>query len=121
MVAVADPQAGIGGDVLTRHRPRALSQSRSASRFWRWNASSRNDHTICQGGRRIPVQEQSEIDPMEMIACHDCGNPVSLSARQCPTCGSKDLAGPYRPGRKHRVEYRNDRNLAATSLSLGLL
>jgi hypothetical protein len=52
---------------------------------------------------------------MSLIDCYDCGNPVSLSARQCPQCGSKDLAGPYRPSekaaRRNGVESRNDRFL----------
>jgi DNA-directed RNA polymerase subunit RPC12/RpoP len=62
---------------------------------------------------------------MKTIGCHDCGNPVALSARQCPHCGSKELAGPYEPKPKRPrvigIEQRNDRNLAATSLALGLL
>ena len=62
---------------------------------------------------------------MNTINCHDCGKPVSLSARQCPQCGSKELAGPYKPSksaaRKNGIEQRNDRALAATSLSLGVL
>jgi hypothetical protein len=52
---------------------------------------------------------------MELIDCHDCGKPVSLSARQCPQCGSKDLAGPFqlekRAARRNGVEARNDRFL----------
>jgi RNA polymerase subunit RPABC4/transcription elongation factor Spt4 len=52
---------------------------------------------------------------MSLIDCYDCGNPVSLSARQCPQCGSKDLAGPYRSSekaaRRNGVEARNDRFL----------
>src|SRR4051794_39653376 len=62
---------------------------------------------------------------MKTIGCHDCGNPVSPSARQCPHCGSKELAGPHEPKPKRRrivgIEQRNDRNLAATSLALGVL
>ena len=62
---------------------------------------------------------------MRTIGCHDCGNPVSLSARQCPHCGSKELAGPHKPKPKRQrvvgIEQRNDRNLAATSLALGVL
>jgi len=52
---------------------------------------------------------------MRLIDCQDCGKPVSLSARQCPQCGSRDLAGPVRASRRasRRVgaEARNDRTL----------
>jgi hypothetical protein len=62
---------------------------------------------------------------MELISCHDCGNPVALSARQCPQCGSKESSGPYRPSkraaRKNGIEQRNDRCLASAALSCGLL
>jgi DNA-directed RNA polymerase subunit RPC12/RpoP len=62
---------------------------------------------------------------MATINCHDCGKPVSLSARACPGCGSRDLAGPVRTRRKVPrkigIEGLNDRNLAVASLSLGLL
>jgi hypothetical protein len=62
---------------------------------------------------------------MKTIGCHDCGNPVAPSARQCPHCGSRELAGPYEPKpKRQRVigsEQRNDRNLAAASLALGVL
>jgi hypothetical protein len=62
---------------------------------------------------------------MEIISCHDCGKVVSLSARRCLNCGSREPAGPYRPSkrqaRKFRIEERNDRGLATTSLALGLL
>ena len=58
-----------------------------------------------------------------LIDCQDCGKPVSLSARQCPQCGSKDLAGPVRASRRasRRIgaEARNDRALIATMIMLG--
>ena len=67
----------------------------------------------------------SATHAMELINCHDCGNPVALSARECPQCGSKELAGPYRlskrAARKNGIEQRNDRRLAAAALSFGLL
>lgn len=60
-----------------------------------------------------------------VIACHDCGDIVSLSARACPGCGSRDLAGPVNLGRraprKVGIEQMNDRGLAAASITLGLL
>ena len=59
----------------------------------------------------------------ELIDCHDCGNPVSISARWCPECGSKDLAGPVRPGRRASrtlgAEARNDRTLILFMTMLG--
>src|SRR5260221_2104201 len=61
---------------------------------------------------------------MKTIGGKDCENPVALSARHCPHCGSRELAGPYEPKPKRRrvlgIEQRNDRNLAATSLALGV-
>jgi hypothetical protein len=66
-----------------------------------------------------------EISNMRTVTCHDCGKPVSLSARACPVCGSREPAGPVRSGRraprKIDIERLNDRNLAVTSLALGLL
>jgi hypothetical protein len=60
---------------------------------------------------------------MELIDCHDCGKPVSLSARQCLQCGSKDLAGPFqlekRAARRTGVEARNDRFLILMTVTLG--
>jgi hypothetical protein len=60
---------------------------------------------------------------MNLIDCYDCGNPVSISARQCPQCGSKDLAGPYRPSekaaRRNGVEALNDRFLILTIAAFG--
>lgn len=62
---------------------------------------------------------------MGTITCHDCGKNVSLSARACPACGSREPAGPARMGRraprKIGIEGLNDRGLAITSLALGLL
>jgi hypothetical protein len=60
---------------------------------------------------------------MGLIDCHDCGHPVSPSARQCPQCGSKELAGPYRPSRRaarrNGIEARNDRTLILMVIGLG--
>jgi DNA-directed RNA polymerase subunit RPC12/RpoP len=62
---------------------------------------------------------------MNLIDCYDCGNPVSLSARQCPQCGSKDLARPYRPSekaaRRNGVEALNDRFLILMVAALGAI
>ena len=56
----------------------------------------------------------------ELIACHDCGGRVSFSAAQCPHCGSREPTGPYvfnsREKRLHRIEERNDRNLALATV-----
>ena len=58
--------------------------------------------------------------PTELIDCHDCGGQVSFRAANCPHCGSPEPSGPYvfsrEEIRRHRVEYRNDINLAITSL-----
>jgi hypothetical protein len=66
-----------------------------------------------------------ENSNMRTLTCHDCGKPVSLSARACPACGSREPAGPVRTGRRAPrrigIERLNDRNLAVTSLALGLL
>jgi ribosomal protein L40E len=52
-----------------------------------------------------------------LIGCHDCGAPVSPSARECPQCGSRDFAGPIRASRRAKrtigAEARNDRTLVA--------
>jgi hypothetical protein len=60
---------------------------------------------------------------MKLINCHDCGNPVSLSARWCPRCGSKELAGPVRVRRRTSrtvgAEDRNDRTLIWMIMTLG--
>jgi hypothetical protein len=60
---------------------------------------------------------------MALINCHDCGKPVSLSARQCAQCGSKEPAGPYRlskrAARRNGAEARNDRNLILMMVMLG--
>jgi hypothetical protein len=62
---------------------------------------------------------------MELISCHDCGNPVSPSARWCPQCGSKDLAGPPRisksAARQHGLEAQNDRFLMLMTVTLGAI
>jgi hypothetical protein len=51
----------------------------------------------------------------ELINCHDCGRPISFSARACPGCGSLEPAGPYvqsrREQRRLRREERNDHTL----------
>jgi hypothetical protein len=58
-----------------------------------------------------------------LISCHDCGKPVSLSARQCPQCGSRDPAGPVRVSRRASrsigAEARNDRTLIWMMVVLG--
>ena len=58
--------------------------------------------------------------PKELIGCHDCGGQVAFRAASCPHCGSPEPAGPYvfsrTDIRRHRIEYRNDINLAVTSL-----
>jgi hypothetical protein len=60
---------------------------------------------------------------MPLISCHDCSKPVSTSARECPQCGSKDLAGPIRAGRRASrtvgAEARNDRTLIWMVVLLG--
>jgi hypothetical protein len=62
---------------------------------------------------------------MKLIDCHDCGSPVSLSARWCPQCGSKDIAGPVGPGRRASrtvsAEARNDRTLLWMIVTLGAI
>jgi hypothetical protein len=62
---------------------------------------------------------------MNLIDCHDCGNPVSPSARQCPQCGSKELAGPYRPSERaagrNGIEARNDRTLILMVIAFGAI
>jgi hypothetical protein len=62
---------------------------------------------------------------MELINCHDCERSVSFSAANCPHCGSAEPAGPYRHNRKevgrHRIEDKNDRNLIATTVVLGVI
>jgi hypothetical protein len=58
---------------------------------------------------------------MRTINCYECTGPVSLSARQCPHCGSTAPAGPYRSRSRFRIEERNDRGLATAALSLGIL
>jgi hypothetical protein len=62
---------------------------------------------------------------MKLIDCHDCGNPVSLSARWCPQCGSKDIAGPVRTGRRASgtigTEAKNDRTLIMFMVALGAI
>jgi hypothetical protein len=62
---------------------------------------------------------------MKLIDCHDCGRPVALSARQCPQCGSKDLAGPVRASRRAErkvgAEARNDRTLIWMMAILGAI
>ncbi len=56
-----------------------------------------------------------------LIGCHDCGGRVSFRAASCPHCGSPEPSGPYvfsqQEIRNHRIEYRNDINLAITSLA----
>ena len=42
------------------------------------------------------------------INCHDCGKPVSPSARECPQCGSKEFAGVLPPRSRIGWERRND-------------
>jgi len=63
--------------------------------------------------------------PMKLIDCHDCGSPVSLSARWCPQCGSKDIAGPVRASRRASrsvgAEARNDRTLMWMMGTLGAI
>jgi hypothetical protein len=64
----------------------------------------------------------SWLAPMKLIDCHDCGSPVSLNARWCPRCGSKDFAGPVRASRRARIvgaEARNDRTLVLMVTALG--
>lgn len=59
-----------------------------------------------------------------LISCFDCGNPVSPNAMACPSCGSKQLAGPPVTGldkRMHNVEARNDRNMIVIAAALGAL
>jgi len=61
---------------------------------------------------------------MKLIDCHDCGSPVSLSARWCPQCGSKDIAGPVRASRRARIiglEAKNDRTLVLMVCTLGAI
>jgi hypothetical protein len=61
---------------------------------------------------------------MKLINCHDCGNPVSLNARWCPQCGSKDLAGPVRASRRARIvgiDAQNDRTLLWMVVTLGVI
>ena len=62
---------------------------------------------------------------MKLIDCHDCGNPVSLSARWCPQCGSKDIAGPIRASKRASratgAEARNDRTLMLMVVTLGAI
>lgn len=62
---------------------------------------------------------------MKLISCHDCNSPVSSSASACPKCGSRQPAGP--PNATHRkrppiynVEARNDRNMIAIAIGLGV-
>lgn len=61
----------------------------------------------------------------QLISCHDCGKPVSLSARQCPQCGSRDPAGPVRVSRRASraigAEARNDRTLIWMIAILGAI
>jgi hypothetical protein len=61
----------------------------------------------------------------ETISCADCSNLVSFSARYCPHCGSIEPSGPYifsaRETHRHRIEYRNDRNLAISAVAFGTL
>ena len=51
----------------------------------------------------------------ELNNCHDCGRPISFSARTCPNCGSLEPTGPYVHGRREqrrlRREERNDHTL----------
>jgi hypothetical protein len=61
---------------------------------------------------------------MKLINCHDCGNPISLNARWCPQCGSKDLAGPVRASRRARIvgiDAQNDRTLLWMVVNLGVI
>src|SRR5664279_261001 len=62
---------------------------------------------------------------MKLIDCHDCGSPVSLSARWCPQCGSKDIAGPVRTGKRVSrtvgVEARNDQTMMWMIVVLGTI
>jgi hypothetical protein len=58
---------------------------------------------------------------MKLIDCHDCGSPVSLSARWCPQCGSKDLAGPLPASRTVGVQARNDRTTFLMVAMLGAI
>lgn len=57
----------------------------------------------------------------ELTGCHDCGGRISFRAPSCPHCGSPEPSGPYvfsrEDLRRHRIEYRNDINLAVTSLA----
>jgi hypothetical protein len=55
----------------------------------------------------------------QLISCHDCGKPVSLSARWCPQCGSKDLAGPIPASRTVGAQARNDRTTFLMVAMLG--
>jgi hypothetical protein len=43
-----------------------------------------------------------------LIDCYDCGSSVSLSARECPQCGSKEFAGASRSRLRLGYERRND-------------
>lgn len=58
-----------------------------------------------------------------LINCHDCGKPVSLTARQCPQCGSKEIAGPARVSRRAQrrigIEARNDKTMITMMVVLG--
>ena len=56
----------------------------------------------------------------ELIDCYDCGRAVSFRASSCPHCGSIEPSGPYvmsrREKRQHRIEARNDHNLALATI-----
>jgi hypothetical protein len=58
---------------------------------------------------------------MRTVACHDCGKPVSLSARQCAQCGSREFAGPYPVSKNSGVESRNDRNMILMMAAFGAI
>ena len=57
--------------------------------------------------------------------CPDCGSKLSRSAARCPQCGSTELHGPLRLGRRAPrmigIEGKNDRTLVVCSLVLGAI
>jgi hypothetical protein len=62
---------------------------------------------------------------MKLIKCHDCGNPVALTATTCTRCGSRDPIGPLRLStrdrRRFRIEERNDRTMVIVITTLGAI
>jgi hypothetical protein len=84
-------------------------------------ASSAGKMVSSQLGDGIGWTRRDAFVTAGLIDCPDCGSKLSRSAARCPQCGSTELHGPLRLGRRAPrmigIEGRNDRTLVVCSLA----